>query len=542
MRVLVAGDRGYLGAVLVPFLRDHGHHVVGLDAGWYDGCDFGPAPSGYEQRTGDVRDARPDELAGLDAVVNLAAISNDPVGHLNPDATFSVNADGAVHLGRAAKAAGVRALRVRLVVLALRAGGRRPGRRGLAVQPRHAVRREQGAGRGRAGGAGRRRLQPDLPPQRDRLRLVASAAGRHRGQQPDRDGDHPGRGAAAERRIPVAAARPRRGHRPRRAGRPRGAARGRARHRVQRRPGRGRRADPQHRRTGGRGDRRPGHVRRGRRARHPRLPGRLHPHRQAAAGLRAAVDDRPRHRAAGARHARRRAVRRRLRRPQLRAGGQGARADGRRPARRRPAHAGPGRSGRCGEPPVPAVCGRADRDVRRPRHVAAVRELPGGRPARPRRDLLPAARAHLLAVPAGAAPGLHRRRGHLQPLRLLLVVQRLVGGPRRPLRRRRGRAAGARGPTRSWSRWPATTATCSSTWWPGASGRSASSRRPTWPRRPWPRACPPRCCSSARRPGPRWPPSTARPTWWRPTTCSPTCPTSSTSPRACGRWSPTTGE
>ena len=44
MRVLVAGDRGYIGAVLVPFLRDHGHDVVGLDAGWYDGCDFGPAP------------------------------------------------------------------------------------------------------------------------------------------------------------------------------------------------------------------------------------------------------------------------------------------------------------------------------------------------------------------------------------------------------------------------------------------------------------------------------------------------------------------
>ncbi|HKY68086.1 MAG TPA: SDR family oxidoreductase [Acidimicrobiales bacterium] len=107
MRVLVAGDRGYLGAVLVPFLERHGHTVVGLDAGWYDGCDFGPAPTGYEQRTGDVRDARPDDLAGLDAVVNLAAISNDPVGHLNPEATYSVNADGAIHLGRAAKAAGV---------------------------------------------------------------------------------------------------------------------------------------------------------------------------------------------------------------------------------------------------------------------------------------------------------------------------------------------------------------------------------------------------------------------------------------------------
>jgi nucleoside-diphosphate-sugar epimerase len=107
MRVLVAGDRGYLGAVLVPFLRSHGHDVVGLDAGWYDGCDFGPLPGGYEQRTGDVRDVRPAELAGFDAIVNLAAISNDPVGHLNPGATYSVNADGAVHLGRAAKAAGV---------------------------------------------------------------------------------------------------------------------------------------------------------------------------------------------------------------------------------------------------------------------------------------------------------------------------------------------------------------------------------------------------------------------------------------------------
>jgi nucleoside-diphosphate-sugar epimerase len=107
MRVLVAGDRGYLGAVIVPFLREAGHQVLGLDAGWYDGCDFGPVPSGYEQRTGDIRDARPDDLGAIDAVVNLAAISNDPVGHLNPQATYSVNAHGAVHLGRVAKAAGV---------------------------------------------------------------------------------------------------------------------------------------------------------------------------------------------------------------------------------------------------------------------------------------------------------------------------------------------------------------------------------------------------------------------------------------------------
>jgi nucleoside-diphosphate-sugar epimerase len=107
MRVLVAGDRGYLGTVVVPFLRRSGHHVVGLDAGWYDGCDFGPVPGGYEQRTGDIRDAQSEDLVGFDAVINLAAISNDPVGHLKPTVTYAVNAEGAVQLGRVAKAAGV---------------------------------------------------------------------------------------------------------------------------------------------------------------------------------------------------------------------------------------------------------------------------------------------------------------------------------------------------------------------------------------------------------------------------------------------------
>jgi nucleoside-diphosphate-sugar epimerase len=99
--------RGYIGAVLVPYLQAIGHEVVGLDVGWYDGCDFGPQPVGYEQRTGDIRDVRPEHLAGFDAIVHLAAISNDPVGHLNPEATYAVNAQGAVQMAQAAKAAGV---------------------------------------------------------------------------------------------------------------------------------------------------------------------------------------------------------------------------------------------------------------------------------------------------------------------------------------------------------------------------------------------------------------------------------------------------
>lgn len=107
MKVLVDGDRGYLGSVLVPILRAAGHEVVGLDAGWYDGCDFGTPPTGYEQRTGDIRDAEPDDLVGFDAVVHLAAISNDPIGHFNADATYSINAHGARHMADVAKSAGV---------------------------------------------------------------------------------------------------------------------------------------------------------------------------------------------------------------------------------------------------------------------------------------------------------------------------------------------------------------------------------------------------------------------------------------------------
>ncbi len=107
MRLLVDGDRGYLGAVMVPMLFGAGHEVVGLDAGWYDGCDFGAGPSGYESRVGDIRDQRVEDLEGFDAVIHLAAISNDPIGHLNPDATYSVNTDGALHMAKVAKAAGV---------------------------------------------------------------------------------------------------------------------------------------------------------------------------------------------------------------------------------------------------------------------------------------------------------------------------------------------------------------------------------------------------------------------------------------------------
>ena len=108
MKVLVTGDRGYIGTVLVPFLRAAGHEVHGLDLGLYEGCDLGPAAEGTSEPPGrDMRQAVPADLAGYDAVLCLAALSNDPVGDLNPDATYSVNLEGTLTLAKAAKAAGV---------------------------------------------------------------------------------------------------------------------------------------------------------------------------------------------------------------------------------------------------------------------------------------------------------------------------------------------------------------------------------------------------------------------------------------------------
>lgn len=85
MRVLVTGHHGYIGSVLAPALRDAGHDVVGLDAFYFRGCDFGEDTELEPALALDLRDVRPADLEGLDAVVHLAALSNDPLGDLNLD-------------------------------------------------------------------------------------------------------------------------------------------------------------------------------------------------------------------------------------------------------------------------------------------------------------------------------------------------------------------------------------------------------------------------------------------------------------------------
>ncbi|HET9188032.1 MAG TPA: SDR family oxidoreductase [Acidothermaceae bacterium] len=106
MRVLVTGHAGYIGCSLVPLFQDAGHDVVGLDSYLFEGCDFGDVKDIPAYRL-DIRDVLPEHLEGFDAVVHLAGISNDPLGDLNADNTYDINHRGAVHVAKAAKAAGV---------------------------------------------------------------------------------------------------------------------------------------------------------------------------------------------------------------------------------------------------------------------------------------------------------------------------------------------------------------------------------------------------------------------------------------------------
>jgi len=110
MKVLITGNNGYIGSVAVGMFVDAGYDVVGLDSNLYDGCDFEADEPGHSIPVirKDIRDLTIHDLEGIDAVVHLAGLSNDPLGDLDPRLTFGINVTASATLARLAREAGVR--------------------------------------------------------------------------------------------------------------------------------------------------------------------------------------------------------------------------------------------------------------------------------------------------------------------------------------------------------------------------------------------------------------------------------------------------
>jgi nucleoside-diphosphate-sugar epimerase len=105
MKVLVTGHNGYIGAVLAPMLLEAKHEVAGLDTDFFAGCDFNDDLVRVPVINKDLRDVTVADLKGFDAIIHLAALSNDPLSDLNPECTYEINHRASVRLAELAKAA-----------------------------------------------------------------------------------------------------------------------------------------------------------------------------------------------------------------------------------------------------------------------------------------------------------------------------------------------------------------------------------------------------------------------------------------------------
>ena len=147
-RILLTGHRGYIGSVMAPYLVAQGHEVVGLDAGYFSECTLVPDRIEMPEVLKDIRDLVPADVRGFDAVVHLAALSNDPIGNLDEEWTEEINHRG---IGSSCRA---------------RPRGRRPAVPLLLVlhHVRHVV------GRGRSTRSRRSIRRPSTPARRSRAK------------------------------------------------------------------------------------------------------------------------------------------------------------------------------------------------------------------------------------------------------------------------------------------------------------------------------------------------------------------------------------
>ena len=108
MNILVTGDKGYIGTVMVPMLLEAGHTVTGLDSDIFSACTFGDGMPDIRSIRKDVRDVEAEDLEGFDAIIHLAGLSNDPLGDFRPGLTYEINYKASVRLAEKAKQAGVK--------------------------------------------------------------------------------------------------------------------------------------------------------------------------------------------------------------------------------------------------------------------------------------------------------------------------------------------------------------------------------------------------------------------------------------------------
>ncbi len=108
MKILVTGNQGYIGSVLVPMLQQKGHEVTGFDIGYYKDCLLYDDQVIVKQISKDIRDVSMSDLENIDAIIHLAALSNDPLGELVPGLTEEINLGGTLLLAELAKKVGVK--------------------------------------------------------------------------------------------------------------------------------------------------------------------------------------------------------------------------------------------------------------------------------------------------------------------------------------------------------------------------------------------------------------------------------------------------
>lgn len=108
-RILITGHHGYIGSIMAPYLARRGFTVIGLDVNYFRDCRLVPADDGGLRSVDkDLRDVTIEDLRNVDAIVHLAALSNDPIGNLNSNWTDDINLRGSIRLAELARAAGVR--------------------------------------------------------------------------------------------------------------------------------------------------------------------------------------------------------------------------------------------------------------------------------------------------------------------------------------------------------------------------------------------------------------------------------------------------